>query len=89
MREFKEKILAEEQAGRGEAAKTKVETQSCKNISLASISGEHEARDDEEQEQPDRVDEEDEDEQRGEGKEGEEGEGGGRTAEASKQEAGK
>ena len=36
MREFKEKILSEEQAGRGEVAKTKVEKQSCKTISFLS-----------------------------------------------------
>ena len=54
MREFKEKILSEEQAGRGEAAKTKVWDHFEKNISTW-ISGEHEAGDDEEQEQLDRV----------------------------------
>ena len=37
MREFKEKILSEEQAGRGEVAKTKVEIISHQNFSFANL----------------------------------------------------
>ena len=88
MREFKEKILSEEQAGRGEAAKTKVGDHFSEEKNSTWISGEHEAGDDEEQEQLDRVHEEDTGDQRGEGEE--DGEGGRwGIAEESKQEAGK